>query len=43
MEAGSFGVDKFLLDLSYGKDRTSPVYGAAMPKVLQVVKSHSQM
>jgi len=36
---GSFGYDginEFLRDLSYGKGRTSPVRGAAMPKVSKV-------
>jgi len=36
---GSFGYDginEFLRDLSYGKGRTSPVRGAAMPKISKV-------
>jgi len=36
---GSFsydGINEFLRDLSYGKGRTSPVRGAAMPKIAQI-------
>ena len=36
---GSFsydGINGFLRDLSYGKGRTSPVRGAAMPKIAQI-------
>ena len=39
MLTGSFsydGINEFLRDLSYGKGRTNPVRGAAMPKIASV-------
>ena len=36
---GSFsydGINEFLRDLSYGKGRTNPVRGAAIPKIAQI-------